>query len=196
MTTTSENKHLEYVLNLLTYDDLDEQQKIEACVEYIRNANQQTPVVFKGYSSQLFMCSEDVIMKPHHDTLQLDLFSDDEDGTFPHVMSFQKLAKAINEEGSSAWLNWATVQTSVENREYCGDGFKLHWKANKEVCTIEFDKPTPFMFSRVGHDDVVCNVELITGMVTCEPYYMRGPRRQSKYPNAYDVVFNILSFEA
>jgi hypothetical protein len=150
----------------------------------------------KEYTSQLFQCTEDMIMEPHHNKLHLDHFSDDEDGTFPHVMSFQKLAKAIEYEGGTAWLKWATVKTSVENREYKGDGFTLHWKSNQELCTIEFDKPTPFLFARVGTHEVIHGVNAIEGMVTCDSYYMKGPRRQTKYPNAYNVIFTIYSFEA
>jgi hypothetical protein len=150
----------------------------------------------KEYTSQLFQCTEDMIMDPHNDILHLDHFSDDEDGTFPNVMSYQKLAKAIDDEGSVAWLKWATVKTSVENREYKGDGFTLHWKADEELCKIEFDKPTPFLFARIGTHEVIHDVNVIEGMVTVDAYWMKNPRRQSKWPNGYDVTFNIYSFLA
>lgn len=35
-------KHLEHLLNLLTYDDLAEDEKIDACVEYIRDTLTKT----------------------------------------------------------------------------------------------------------------------------------------------------------
>lgn len=135
-------------------------------------------------------------MDPNDDLLSLDTFSDDEGATFPNVMSFQKLAKAIENDGATAWLKWATVKTSVFNREYKGDGFTLHWKPNEEICTLEFDKPTPFRFARIGTMDIIHDVNAITGIITCGSYYMKGSRRQTKYPNAYDVMFNIYTFEA
>jgi len=33
-----DRKHLEYLLNLLTYDDLDSDEKVEASIEYIKEA--------------------------------------------------------------------------------------------------------------------------------------------------------------
>jgi hypothetical protein len=118
-------------------------------------------------------------------------FSDDEDGTFPHVMSYCKLVKRMDEDGASAFLDWYMGKKTTYDNGYCT--IERLSKFGSDIKLI-FKEPIKVIFGYVGDEPIIKEVNSIVGDLTWEAYWHRGERRQTKYCNSVDMYLQIKKY--
>jgi hypothetical protein len=121
--------------------------------------------------------------------------SDDcEDGTYPRVCDYTRLANKIDADGTSAWVNRLSRKKNKKTIEYYG--CKIQREADYEDnAIIEFAKPIKVIFGYIGEDPIIKEVNKVKGEFTHDWFWMKNGR-QDKIANGFEVWFNITEYLA
>ena len=118
-----------------------------------------------------------------------EISDDNEDGTYPRVSDYMRMANQLEEEGTSAWLNRLTRKRNKKEIDFMG--CKIIRSADYEVrAVIEFNTPIKVVFGRIGDNPVIREVKRIRGEFTHDWYWTRNGR-QDKIANGFEIYFNI-----
>ena len=116
--------------------------------------------------------------------------SDDcEDGTYPRVSDYTRLANKIDSDGPAAWLNRLTRKRNKKVIDYYN--FKIHRTSDfEDGAILEFETPIEVVFAHIGDTPIIKEVKKIRGEFTHEWFWLsRG--RQDKIANGFEIYFNI-----
>lgn len=150
-------------------------------------------------SPRLFeIIEEDAFFKPLKNVngiagqfLEMEMSSDDEDGTYPLVMHYVTLVNKMDKEGTSAFLNYFGRKDKL-NIEWSGCKIVRKSKWDSEA-TVIFDKPITMVFGQVGEELITKEVRQIEGEFTHEWFWMKKGR-QDKVANGFYIYFDCQKF--
>ena len=117
--------------------------------------------------------------------------SDDEDGTYPRVSDYTRLANAIDSDGTSAYLNRCGRRKKL-NFDFMGVNV-TRTAEYEDKAVIEFKEPIDVVFGRVGEEPIIKKVKKIRGEFTHDWYWTRNGR-QTKIANGFKIWFNIKEY--
>ena len=121
-----------------------------------------------------------------------DISSDDEDGTYPRVSDYTRLANRLDDEGTYVWVNRLTRKKNKKNIDY--GGCKIERSADYETeAIIEFESPVPVVFGYIGETPIVKEVKKIKGEFTHDWFWLKNGR-QDRIANGFEIWFNINEF--
>jgi hypothetical protein len=121
-----------------------------------------------------------------------EISEDTEDGTYPRVSDYTRLANQIENDGTSAWVNRLTRKRNKKTIEFYG--CKIERSADyQDEAIIEFATPIPVVFGYVGDEPIIKEVSKIKGEFTHDWFWMKNGR-QDKIANGFEIWFNIKEF--
>ena len=121
-----------------------------------------------------------------------EISDDNEDGTYPRVSDYTRLANQIDNDGTSAWVNRLTRKRNKKTIEFYG--CKIERSADYEdEAIIEFATPIQVIFGYVGDEPIVKEVKKIKGEFTHDWFWSKNGR-QDKIANGFEIWFNIKEF--
>jgi hypothetical protein len=116
-----------------------------------------------------------------------DTVQDTDDGTFPNVMSYQKLAKNIDSIGPSAFLQWVGLKKDGDTIRY----YNLNiTRTDHDKVTVSFDSITDCVIAHVNKAPVPHPCKGFKGEVEID-WYSTTNARQSKYASSFDILIRI-----
>jgi len=140
---------------------------------------------------------EDKILDPytpkhsHHikNSIMFEISDDNEDGTYPRVCDYTRLANRLDADGTSAWINRLTRKKNKKSIDF--GGCKIIRSADYEdSAIIEFETPIKVIFGYIGSDPIIREVKKIRGEFTHDWFWMKNGR-QDKIANGFEIWFNI-----
>jgi len=120
-----------------------------------------------------------------------DQFEDTDDGTFPRVSDYTRLANKIENYGASAFIHWQTGRKLKADTGYCT--VIREGKSDSEA-TLVFDKPIKVSFGEINGEHIVRNVTEIKGEFDYD-WFWRKNGRQEKIANGCEIYFNCKEFK-
>ena len=121
-----------------------------------------------------------------------EISEDSEDGTYPRVSDYTRLANQIDNDGTSAWVNRLSRKRNKKTIEFFG--CKIERSADYEdEAIIEFETPIQVIFGYVGDEPIVKEVTKIKGEFTHDWFWSKNGR-QDKIANGFEIWFNIKEF--
>ena len=127
-----------------------------------------------------------------NNAILFEISDDNEDGTYPRVSDYTRLANRLDDEGTYAWVNRLTRKRNKKNIDYWG--CKIERSADYETeATIEFKTPIKVIFGYIGEDPIVKEVKRIKGEFTHDWFWLKNGR-QDKIANGFEIWFNINEF--
>lgn len=121
-----------------------------------------------------------------------EISEDTEDGTYPRVSDYTRLANQIDNDGTSAWVNRLTRKRNKKTIEFYG--CKIERSADyQDEAIIEFATPIQVIFGYVGDAPIVKEVKKIKGEFTHDWFWSKNGR-QDKIANGFEIWFNIKEF--
>lgn len=127
----------------------------------------------------------------HGSFMCFDTFSDDEDGTFPRVGYYTRLANKIDNEGASAYLNWAGKSKLKFNNGYV----KIVRDSKfSDDATILFDQPIKVVIGYLNDEPQIIETNKIIGSFSYEWSWLKNGR-QNKIANMCDIYFDCKKYE-
>jgi hypothetical protein len=121
-----------------------------------------------------------------------EISEDNEDGTYPRVSDYTRLANQINNDGTYAWVNRLTRKRNKKTIEFYG--CKIERSADyQDEATIEFETPIKVIFGYIGEEPIIKEVKKIKGEFTHDWFWMKNGR-QNKIANGFEIWFNIKEF--
>ncbi len=112
--------------------------------------------------------------------------SDDEDGTFPRISDYTRLANKIDNDGVSAFLTWQGGSKLKYDSGYCTVVRESKWD---DEATLFFKEPITIQVAEVNGEPVTVQVDSIKGRFSCEWYWSKNGR-QDKIANICEVYFD------
>lgn len=121
-----------------------------------------------------------------------EISDDNEDGTYPRVSDYTRLANQIDNDGTSAWVNRLSRKRNKKTIEFYG--CKIERSADyQDEAIIEFATPIQVVFGYVGDEPIVKEVTKIKGEFTHDWFWTKSGR-QDKIANGFEIWFNIKEF--
>lgn len=121
-----------------------------------------------------------------------EISEDTEDGTYPRVSDYTRLANQIDNDSTSAWVNRLTRKRNKKKIEFCG--CKIERSADYKVeAIIEFATPIQVIFGYVGDAPIIKEIKKVKGEFTHD-WFWRKNGRQDKIANGFEIWFNIKEF--
>ena len=143
---------------------------------------------------------EDKVLDPYtgkhsyhiKNSILFEISDDTEDGTYPRVCDYTRLANRLDAAGTSVWVNRLTSKKNKKIIDYWG--CKIERSADYETeATIEFKTPIKVIFGYIGGDPIIKEVKKIKGEFTHDWFWTRNGR-QDKIANGFEIWFNIKEF--
>ena len=125
-------------------------------------------------------------------SILFDVSDDGEDGTYPRVCDYTRLANKLDNDGTSVWINRLTRKRNKKSIEYWGCQIERFTEWQDEA-TIEFKTPIKVIFGYVGEEPIVKEVKKIRGEFTHDWFWMKHGR-QDKIANGFEIWFNIKEY--
>lgn len=128
--------------------------------------------------------------KPLTETkLILDIFSDDEDGTFPRVSTYINLVKSIHSEDWTNFLKFYLGTKKLKTLTLCDCSYCSVTILDKERGVLELTFENPIIFSVGGN---LIPITKLKGELEYDSYYQltKGVARQNEVDNVIKVIFN------
>lgn len=142
---------------------------------------------------------EGKVLKPysgdgHHikQAILFEMSDDNEDGTYPRVSDYVRLANRLDNDGTYAWVNRLTRKRNKTKIEFFGATITRSNDWSTEA-VIEFKDPIEVVFGYVGEDPIIQKVKKIEGEFTHDWFWMKNGR-QSNIANGFEIWFNIKKF--
>lgn len=140
---------------------------------------------------------EGTVLRPHsgnhsHHIKHAILFeiSDDcEDGTYPRVSDYTRLANKIDADGPAAWINRLTRKKNKLKIDFEGCTI-IRDAAWKDEAILEFKEPIEVLFAYIGETPLVRDVKKIKGEFVHDWFWLKSGR-QDKIANGFEIWFNI-----
>ena len=120
-----------------------------------------------------------------------EISSDDEDGTYPRVCDYTRLANAIDGDGVSAYLNRCAKRNKL-NFNFMGVKV-IRDAAYEDKATIEFAEPINVVFGQIGEERIIKKVKKMKGEFTHEWFWTKRGRQQ-KIANGFEIWFNVKEY--
>ena len=140
---------------------------------------------------------EDKVLSPYtgnhsshiKNSILFEISDDNEDGTYPRVSDYTRLANQIDNDGTYAWVNRLTRKKNKKSILF--DGCKIERSADYyNEATIEFETPIKVIFGYIGDEPIVKEVKKIRGEFTHDWFWTKNGR-QDKIANGFEIWFNI-----
>jgi len=140
---------------------------------------------------------EGKVLEPHtgryashiKNSILFEISSDDEDGTYPRVCDYTRLANRLDRDGTSCWVNRLSKKKNKNNIEFWGCNIKRSADYQNEA-VIEFPEPIQVLFGYIGEEPIIKEVKKIRGEFTHDWFWTRNGR-QEKIANGFEIWFNI-----
>ena len=143
---------------------------------------------------------EDKVLDPYtrkhsyhiKNSILFEISDDNEDGTYPRVCDYTRLANKIDSDGTSVWVNRLTSKKNKKNIEFWGCQIQRTAEYEDEA-TIEFKTPIKVIFGYIGDEPIIKEVKKIRGEFTHDWFWTKNGR-QDKIANGFEIWFNIKEF--
>jgi hypothetical protein len=119
---------------------------------------------------------------------------DTDDGTYPTVASYTRDANALDNEGTSHFLNRLTRKKDKTQLDYDGVKIIRDSKWDSEA-TLEFKEPIDVVIGKIGEKLIIEKVKKIRGEFQHDWFWTRNGR-QDKIANGYEIWFIISEYSA
>ena len=121
----------------------------------------------------------------HGNFMEIERISDDEDGTFPRISDYTRLANRMERDGTSEWLTWISKKL-IADIGYC----KIIRESKYDTkSTLTFKNPILVKIGEVNNEPITQKVNRIVGEFTHEWFWMKNGR-QDKIANGFDIWFD------
>jgi hypothetical protein len=121
-----------------------------------------------------------------------EISQDTDDGTYPTVASYTRDANALDNEGTSHFLNRLTRKKDKTQLDYDGVKIIRDSKWDSEA-TLEFKEPIDVVIGKIGEKLIIEKVKKIRGEFQHDWFWTRNGR-QDKIANGYEIWFVINSY--
>jgi hypothetical protein len=146
------------------------------------------------------LIEEDIPLLPYNGThsqhirkaILFEISEDTEDGTYPRVCDYTRLANAIDKDGAHMWINRLTRKRNKKTIDFDGCIIIRDHEYDNEAI-IEFKTPIKCVFGYVGDEPIIKEVKRIKGEFTYDWFWRRNGR-QDKIANGFEIWFNIKEF--
>ena len=143
---------------------------------------------------------EDKVLDPYtakhsyhiKNSILFEISDDNEDGTYPRVCDYTRLANNLDSDGTSVWVNRLTRKKNKKDIEYWGCQIKRTAEYEDEA-TIEFKTPIKVIFGYIGDEPIIKEVKKIRGEFTHDWFWTKSGR-QDRIANGFEIWFNIKEF--
>lgn len=123
--------------------------------------------------------------------MQYEQFSDDEDGTFPRVEDYTRIANRIEDAGACEFLHWHSGRKMKSHNGYCTLIRQSRWDNEG---TLIFDKPIKVSFGEINGEHIIREVSEIEGEFYHDWYFLKNGR-QDKIANGCEIYFDCKTFK-
>jgi hypothetical protein len=132
----------------------------------------------------------------HHikNAILFEISDDNEDGTYPRVCDYTRLANKIDADGTSAWLNRLTRKRNKKSIDYWGCKI-IRSVDYEDNAILEFETPVKVIFGYVGDEPIIKEVKKVKGEFTHDWFWSKNGR-QDKIANGFEIWFNIQEYLA
>jgi hypothetical protein len=123
-----------------------------------------------------------------------EISQDTDDGTYPTVASYTRDANALDNEGTSHFLNRLTRKKDKTQLDFEGVKIIRDSKWDSEA-TLEFKEPIDVVLGFDGDQPMMVKVKKIKGEFNHEFFWTRNGR-QNRIANGYEIWFIISEYSA
>ena len=127
-----------------------------------------------------------------NNAIQIEVSQDTDDGTYPTVASYTRDANALDDEGTSHFLNKLTRKKNKLEIEYHGVKIIRESRWDNQAI-LEFKEPIEVVIGQVGDKPIIEKVKKIKGEFDHDWFWTRNGR-QEKIANGYEIWFKIESY--
>ncbi len=118
---------------------------------------------------------------------------DTDDGTYPRLCDWMRDANALDENGSSHFINRLTRKKDKLKIPFYGGVTIVRDSKWSTDAVLEFDEPVEVVMGQVGDRPIIEKVKRIKGEFYHDWFWTRGGR-QEKIANGYEIWFEIKNY--
>jgi hypothetical protein len=121
-----------------------------------------------------------------------EISQDTDDGTYPTVASYTRDANALDNEGTSHFLNRLTRKKDKTRIDYEGVTIVRDNRWRNEA-VLEFNEPIDVIIGQIGNRQIIEKVSKIRGYFEHDWFWNKNGR-QNKIANGYEIWFVIQEY--